>query len=67
MWILACGTVGQLFTLAGLLTASWEFFHAVHMSFVDLEKVYNRLPPGVLWVTLLYCEPFGHVEFPTSK
>lgn len=54
--------MGQLLTLAGLLTVSWEFVHADHMCFVDLEKVYNHLSLGVLWVTLLYYESFGHVE-----
>ncbi len=38
--------------LAGLLGQSWEFSHAVYMSFVDLEKANNLVPQGVLWGVL---------------
>ncbi len=42
------GSVNQLFTHAGLLEGSWEFAHPVYMSLLDLWKVYERVPWGVL-------------------
>lgn len=35
-----------------VLEDSWEFAQPVHMCFVNLEKAFNRVPPGVLWVLL---------------
>lgn len=43
------GQVGQLFTLGGLFEGSWEIANSVSMCFVDLEKVSDRVPWGVLW------------------
>ena len=36
-------TVYQIFTLAELLSGSWEFDHPVYMCSVDLEKPYDRV------------------------
>ncbi|KAK7939828.1 hypothetical protein WMY93_003154 [Mugilogobius chulae] len=47
------GTLDQLCTLHELLQDSWEFAQPVHMCFVDLVKVFNHVPPGVLWGVLL--------------
>ena len=46
-----CGTVDQLFTLAGLLGGAREFAHPVYMCFVDLRRLMTVSPRGILQVT----------------
>ena len=43
------GIMDQLFTLTRILEGAWEYAHPVYMSFVDLEMVYDRVPPEKLW------------------
>ena len=46
------GTLDQLYTLRRVLEGSWEFAQPVHMCFVDLEKVFDYVPCGILWEVL---------------
>uniref|UniRef100_A0A8C1ILG2 Reverse transcriptase domain-containing protein n=1 Tax=Cyprinus carpio TaxID=7962 RepID=A0A8C1ILG2_CYPCA len=46
------GTLDQLYTLAGMLEASWEFTQPIQTCFVDLEKAVDRVPHGILWGVL---------------
>ncbi|XP_008277301.1 DNA (cytosine-5)-methyltransferase 3B-like [Stegastes partitus] len=45
-------TLDQLYTLHRVLEGSWEFAQPVHLCFVDLEKVFDCVPRGVLWGVL---------------
>jgi len=38
------GTVDRLYTLTRVLQGAWKFAQPVHMCFVDLEKVFDRVP-----------------------
>ena len=42
----------QLYIFTGVLERAWELAQPVHMCFVDLEKVYDLVPQGVLWEKL---------------
>ncbi|KAK3517211.1 hypothetical protein QTP70_001131 [Hemibagrus guttatus] len=48
----SCGTLDQLYTFHRVLEGLWEFAQSVHMCFVDLENVFNRVPRGILWEVL---------------
>ena len=39
-------------TLRTVLEGSWEFAQPVHMCFVDLEKVFDHVPCGIVWEVL---------------
>lgn len=42
-----CATVDQL---CRVIEGVWDFAHLVHMCFVNLEKVFDCVPPGALLV-----------------
>ncbi|KAK3506577.1 hypothetical protein QTP70_009899 [Hemibagrus guttatus] len=48
----SCGTLDQLYTLHRVLEGSCEFAQPVYMCFVNLEKVFDCVPCGILWEAL---------------
>ena len=43
----------QKFALQQIFEKSWEYAKEVHALFVDLEKVYDRIPRDKLWAVFL--------------
>lgn len=48
----SCRTTDQLFTLAPILEAAWEYSYPCYICFVDLEKAYDQVPHDDLWEVL---------------
>lgn len=41
-----------IFILARVLEEAWEFVHPVYLCLVDLEKTFDHIPHGTLWMEL---------------
>ena len=46
------GTTDQLFILQQIAEKAWEYAQPVYISFVDLEKAYDRVDRRLMWRTL---------------
>ncbi|MGH2507006.1 MAG: reverse transcriptase domain-containing protein [Ktedonobacteraceae bacterium] len=46
------GTTDQLFLLQQIVEKAWEFAQPVYISFVDLEKAYDRVDRRLMWEIL---------------
>jgi exonuclease III len=46
------GTTDQLFLLQQIAEKAWEYAQPVYISFVDLEKAYDRVDRRLMWKTL---------------
>jgi exonuclease III len=46
------GTTDQLFLLQQIAEKAWEYAQQVYISFVDLEKAYDRVDRRLMWKTL---------------
>jgi hypothetical protein len=46
------GTTDQLFLLQQIAEKAWEYAKPVYISFVDLEKAYDRVDRRLMWKTL---------------
>jgi hypothetical protein len=46
------GTTDQLFTLQQVIEKAWEYDQEVYISFVDLEKAYDRVDRSLMWSEL---------------
>ena len=56
-----CNTKEQNFTLKQIITKSWKYGKDLSACFVDLKKLYNRVPRDDFWKVLKGCGVGGHL------